>query len=275
MGIADIAGAEITAYREANRAALPAAREAQQDEMALVDTSLRDIDLRVAALKGEEAQIRALETLRATDRRRLEDIAAELSVAAAQRAPLAERRASLDTTMGDASEVEPRTCAYDRQLGQLQEQYSVVSTKLAEAETAQRLAERQQTERFSLLERAITPEYPLGSGGKKIAIAGAVGSALMALAVASSLIWCGLSSAQQRRCSGNWRLTPIITIPEVPKRKAPSGAGRKVISSLIDNEVGRVPTGGLIGTAGIVHGRRCHPCGGDGRDGVIGSSAQE
>ena len=67
-------------------------------------------------------------------------------------------------------------------LQQLQGQYDNVTQRMAEAETTQRLAERQQSERFTLLDRALSPDYASGGGKKKIAIAGAVASLLGAIA---------------------------------------------------------------------------------------------
>ena len=244
---------EIATYREANRSALPGAREARQDELTQVDTALRALDQELAGLQGEEADIRAKTTLRATDRRRLEDIGQRLSVLAAQRAPLAARKADLDAGIGDVAEVDRVLSAYDRQLRQLQDQYAVVSARLAEAETGQRLAERQQTERFSLLERAITPDYPLGSGGKKIAVAGAIGSAGLALILAFllDLLHPAIRSSSQMERELNLR--PIVAIPTVPP-KARKSTGRKAITSLIESEWGRLPAMGLQRNALILGG---------------------
>ncbi len=245
--------AEMTAYREANRDNLPTARTAIQDEVAQVETALRTIDQQLAGLQGEEARIRAAETLRATDRRRLEDIAAQLDVLAAQRTPLSERKATLDASLRNAPEVDSVMATYDRQLRQLQDQYTVISQRLAEAETNQRLADRQQTERFSMLERAITPEYPMGSGGKKLAIAGAIGSAILSLvlAFALDLLFPAIRSSAQLERELNLR--PIVAIPDVPKRARVS-RGRKAITSLIESEMGRLPMSGFAGNMAILAG---------------------
>ena len=249
--------AEIAAFREANHAALPGAREARQDELALLTTNIRELDQEVAGLQGEEATIRTHETLRATDRRRLEDIAQRLSVLSAQRAPLLEQKATLDGSLGDVGEVDRVLSTYERQLGQLQDQYAVVSTRLAEAETTQRLSNRQQTERFSLLERAITPDYPLGSGGKKIAVAGALASGGLALVLAFILDLLHPAIRNSGQMERELNLRPIVAIPEVPTRRR-TKLGRKTITSLIESEAGRLrvlPTMGntaILGAAAVV-----------------------
>ncbi|MDO8883785.1 Wzz/FepE/Etk N-terminal domain-containing protein, partial [Pseudotabrizicola sp.] len=122
--------AEVATYRDANRSALPGVREARQDEITQLETSLRALDQETTGLQSEDAQVRALPTMRATDRRRLEDIGQRLSVLAAQRTPLAARKAALEATLGDTAEVERALSAYERQLRQLQDQYTVVSQRM-------------------------------------------------------------------------------------------------------------------------------------------------
>lgn len=236
--------AEIAAFRDANRGTLPGVREARQDEIAQLDATLRTLDQEVAALQTEDLQVRRLETMRATDRRRLEEISQRLSVLTAQRAPIADRKTALEATLGDTAEVERALSAYDRQLRQLQDQYTIVSQRMAEAETAQSLASRQQTERFAMLERAITPDYPLGSGGKKIAIAGLIASIGLGLTLAFllDLVQPAIRSSSQMERELNLR--PIVAIPAIPSRNR-KPMGRKAITSLIENEMGRLP--GMVG----------------------------
>ncbi|MFD1807705.1 hypothetical protein ACFSHQ_04630 [Gemmobacter lanyuensis] len=58
--------------------------------------------------------------------------------------------------------------AYDRQLQQLQSQYEAATARKAEAETSLRLEEENHSEHFTLLERAIVPEYPAGGGARRL-----------------------------------------------------------------------------------------------------------
>lgn len=247
--------AEIATYRDANRSALPGVREARQDEIALIETSLRALDQETTGLQSEEAQLRALPTPRATDRRRLEDIAQRLAVLTAQRAPLTERRTALEATLGNTAEVERVLSAYDRQMRQLQDQYSLVSQRMAEAETAQSLAARQQTERFAMLERAITPDYPVGSGGKKIAVAGLIGSAGLALVVAFLLDLLNPVIRTAAQMERELNLRPVVAIPEV-RHSSRKPLTRRVITSLIENDAGHLSgmTGNrlVLGAAGLV-----------------------
>lgn len=246
--------AEIAAYREANRSALPTSREAFQDEATAIDLTLRELDQEMAALQAEETRIRGAEVLRATDRRRQEDIAQRLAMLTAQRAPLLARKTVLNEALSRGAEVDRALAAYDRQQRQIQDQYTVVSQRLAEAETARRLAENQQSERFALLERAIAPQYPLGSGGKKIAIAGTLASALLALGLAFllDLLRPVLRTSAQMQREVNIR--PIVAIPELrhagktraAAKTAAQGVLPRLLSSRPPAQLAMVLGGGVL-----------------------------
>lgn len=213
---------EVAAYREENRDVLPAVREARQDEIMALKNDLRAVEQEIAGLQNEESRVRAVQVSRATDRRRLDEITQRLEVLIAQRGPLQARLDALETTLVKAPEVDRALSGYDRQLRQLQDQYTVISQRLAEAETARRLAENQQTERFAMLERAIDPEYPIGSGGKKLAIAGAIASLGLAFGLAFLLevIAPAIRTSSQMRRELN--IIPIVAIPEVKRSDFPA-----------------------------------------------------
>ncbi len=215
--------AEIAAYKAANADALPTLREQRRDELADFDDDLRQVDQDRVALAGQRAVIERKQNLRETDRRQLEDIAAQTNVLDAQIAAISARRDAIQTALAATPEVERVLNGLERRLTQIQEQYDVVTQRMAEAQTTQRLAERQQAERFTLLERAITPDYPLGNGGKKIAMAGSVVSLIGALMVAFLL---DLAKPVVRTAAQMQRqldLQPVICIPEMRAPKGPVG----------------------------------------------------
>ena len=215
--------AEIAAYRDTNANALPTLRESRRDELAGFDDDLRQADQDRVALAGQRAVIEQKQTLRETDRRLLEEIAANTDVLDAQITAITARRDALQAALAATPEVERVLNSYDRRLTQLQDQYDVVTQRMAESQTTQRLAERQQAERFTLLERAITPEYPLGNGGKKIAIAGSVVSLLGALLLAFLL---DLAKPVVRTAAQMQRqldLQPVVCIPEMRGAKGVFG----------------------------------------------------
>ncbi len=214
---------DIATYKNTNANAMPTLRDARRDELAGLDSDLRRVDQDRATLAGEKSVIEAKQTLRETDRRALEDIAAKLGVLEAQAASIATRRDAVQAALAATPEVERVLSGYERQLKQLQDQYEVVTQRMAEAETTQRLAERQQAERFTLLERAIVPEFSMGSGGRKIAIAGSVAALLSALFLAFLLDLAKpivRTAAQMQR---QLDLQPVVCIPEIRKPKGRFG----------------------------------------------------
>jgi tyrosine-protein kinase Etk/Wzc len=206
---------EIATYRNENATALPGIETARQDELVSVETDLRELDQSIVALTSEQAAIAAQQTIRATDRRRLDEIGAALAQFQAQRAALADRQTSIAAAMSETPDVERTLRGFERQLQQLQDQYTVVSRRLAEAETDLRIASQQQDERFSLLERAITPEFAQGGGAKKVAAAGAMASLFAALGLAFLLDLLKPVVRTEAQMMRELDLRPVISIPEL------------------------------------------------------------
>jgi uncharacterized protein involved in exopolysaccharide biosynthesis len=216
---------EASAYRTANAGATPALAEAQREQLVTLDTALAALEQEEASLVAERAALEAQGSRRATERRRLEEIGAQLGRLSGQQDTLAARKAEVEARLVGVPEVERTLAGFDRTLQQLQDQYAVVTRRLAEAETALKLAERQQGERFTLLERAITPEYPLGSGGRRLAMVGAVASLVagIGLAFLIDLMFPVVRSARQmERQLG---LRPVIVLPDLSLAAGPRQRG--------------------------------------------------
>jgi tyrosine-protein kinase Etk/Wzc len=225
--------AELTAYKNTNAAALPTFRDANRDEMVSLDAELRRLSQEKLALEGEAAQITAKDNQRETDRRALDDLSARIAVLDSQIASIAARRAELEADLSTSPEVERVLAGYDRQLEQLRAQSDAANARMAQSEIDARLAERQQAERFTLLERAIVPETSVGGGNKKVALAGAFASlfAAIGLAFLLDLIFPVVRSAAQMERQLDLR--PVVSIPEIKPQKA-GRAGRGMMKMLDD-----------------------------------------
>lgn len=218
--------AEAAAFQNENAANLPEAREARREALVSLETDLRRQLQDKLALEGEAAQINAKSTLRETDRRALDEIASQLAVLDAQIGIAQTRRAELQAELASSPEVERVLAGYDRQLDQLRGQQDAAMARMSQAEIDARLAEMQQAERFTLLERAIEPESSMGGGNKKLAVAGTLASLIagLALAFVLDLIFPVVrTAAQMERQFG---LRPVVTIPEVRPEKPPHWARR-------------------------------------------------
>jgi len=205
--------AEVADYKNANTVSGMA--EAQQDELVSVEAELRQLEQSLVAPMEEQRQLSARGKLRTTEQRRVQELEAQIAVLSEQKAALTTRRAELAAALASQPEVERVLAGYLRQLDQLGESRGVVTARLAEAETAARLAERQQDERFALLDRAVTPERSIASGGKKLFAAGALASLLAGLGLAFVLDLMKpvlRTSTQMERQLG---LRPIVAIPEL------------------------------------------------------------
>jgi uncharacterized protein involved in exopolysaccharide biosynthesis len=226
--------AEVAAYKAENGAASTGVIEAQRDELVSLETDMRALDQSLVALIEEQRQLSERGNLRATEQRRLQEIEAEVAVLVEQKSALTTRREELTASLAGLPEVERALAGYQRQLDQLQDSLDMVAVKLTEAETEAKLAERQQGERFALLDRAMTPEYAVGSGGKKLVVAGSAASILLALGFAFLLDLLKpivRTSSQMERQLG---LRPIVAIPDLglpdrPRRKLGGGPGAAVM----------------------------------------------
>ncbi len=243
---------EIADYKNQHSAALPSEAAAMRTELTGLDSDIRRASQdRIAAVREAET-IRAKETQRETDRRQLEDLTQRIGVLDAQIATADARRKELADALAATPEVERVLAAYDRQLTQMQSQYEVVTGRLAEAETDLRLAERQQTERFILLDRALTPESPVGGGRKKIAFAGAFASLIGGLVLAFVLELLNpvvRTAAQMERQLG---LRPVVLIPDVTPRARQASAAR--LRGLLDDPLalaGSLPRAVVLGGAAL------------------------
>ncbi|TXI06598.1 MAG: hypothetical protein E6Q73_00385 [Pseudorhodobacter sp.] len=232
--------AETARYKNENAGILPEMRVALGDEMVNLDTDLRQLRQDRVALEGQAAQINAKETRRETDRRALDDITAQLSVIDSQIASAEARQTALEAELATSPEVERVLAGYDRRLDQLRAQHDAATGRMVQAETDARLAELQQTERFTLLERAIIPEGPMGGGNKKLAIAGAMASLLAGLAIAFMLDLMNPVVRTAAQMERQLDLRPVVSIPEVVAPKN-AGAGKGLVKLLDD------PTKPLLG----------------------------
>ncbi len=198
---------QIAVFKSAHSDQLPAGVADLRDQLA----SLRDTDLDL------DQKILTQET--ASDRQRDDVKAANIQLLNEQKLLIAERVAQLQQQISGAPEVERELSAMERQLTQLQEQYSVITRRQAEAEMGQALEDRQQMDRFEVLETALVPEYPVSRSRKKTAIMGAVASLIAGIAVAfgAELFNPAIrSAAQMERILG---IQPVVAIPEVQSRR--------------------------------------------------------
>lgn len=215
---------EIVAYKNQNQGSLPTQEVPLNTELLRLDDQTRTLDQRRLAAQANLDRITQTGGARTTEQRQKESLTSELAQIGQEQAALAARVAQIQADLARMPEVEKALDTFDRRRQQLEEQHSAVMTRLAEAETAVRLAESQKSDRVMMLERALTPPYPVGSGGKKTVVAGALASLLLGLGLAllrDQLNPVLRTAAQMERQTG---LRPVMVLPIVQTGR---GARRK------------------------------------------------
>lgn len=211
----------IADFKNRNSDSLPAANESRRDEITELDAEIRTLDQQLVGLAGETAVLENNRARRSLEERQLESARARQTVIEAQKAALQTRRAEVEAAIARTPAIERELSAFDRELQQLQSQYEVVTTRLAEARTTQRLEERDQSERFSLLERAIIPDAPSSSRATKITVLGVVASLGLAFGLAFLLDLMHPVLRTQAQMERALDLRPVVTIPELRRPRRP------------------------------------------------------
>lgn len=197
---------EYSQFQQENAGSLPAAIATQRTQLASLIESRIAIEQQIIELENAAGQLLAEAQARRSDllTRRLDLVVSEI--------------ADLQGAIAAAPEVQRQINAYEREITQLQGELEVITTRRAEAAMNQLLDSRNQAERFEVLETAIAPEFAVSASRRKIALAGGVVVALLALGTALAIeILDGRlrSPAQMERELG---VAPVIAIPNLRNR---------------------------------------------------------
>jgi uncharacterized protein involved in exopolysaccharide biosynthesis len=205
--------AEATRFKNANVDALPGAETARNDELIRLAEQRREIDRQLLTLNRDRSALAAETPPRTVTQRQIALIDGQIAVLDEQRAALVARETAVQESIRRAPGVETELGNLDRALRQLQEQFGVATRSLAEAETAIRLSQSEQGDRFEVIERAVPPDFPASSGRRRAMVFGAAASVALALAAALLLEMRNpviRTSGQMQRSVG---ITPVIAIP--------------------------------------------------------------
>ena len=168
----DTAEAEFAHFKEANGASLPDGIIGQRDQQSRLVQSRIVLDQQIIGLQTN------------ADRQREDEVIRQNTLLEQQRDLIDQNIATIQAALDAAPEVQRQYSAFDRQIGQLQEEIRVITTRRTEAAMNQLLETQDQAARFEVLETAIVPEYSVSASRKKLAVAGGIFSALLALGLA-------------------------------------------------------------------------------------------
>ena len=173
--------------------------------------SLREADLRL------DQEIVTLQSN--SERQREEVLDRQIALLQEQKALIAARLTRIEEQIREAPEVERTLGAMERELSRLQEQYTVITRRTAEAEMGQMLEDRAQSDRFEILETALVPEFSISRSRKRTAMMGAFASLLLGIGAAFLAEMRNpaiRTPAQMERALG---LQPVVSIPPIKTRR--------------------------------------------------------
>lgn len=198
---------ELAAYKTQNQASLPGNLVSQRDQLARLSDSQLAVEQQLIQLQTQSERIRA------------EDLARQTNLLRQQKLLLEERIMIVQAALNAAPEVERQLSAMQRSLGQLQDELSLITTRRADAAMNQQLESQNQVERFEVLETAIVPEYPISSGRRKLALAGAIGSLMLAVGLALGLEFMNAGIRTAAQMEKELDIRPVVVIPNLDRQK--------------------------------------------------------
>lgn len=213
--------ARIAEFKTRNADALPSGMAPLREQLADLQDSVLELDREIVALQTNSA------------RQREGVLEREEALLSEQKMLVEKRIARIEETIRNAPEVERALSGLEREQTQLQEQYSVITRRKAEAEMGQALEDRRQMDRFEVLETALVPEVPASQSRVKLAILGGIASVLAGFFVgfAVELFNPAIRNADQmERMLG---VQPVVAIPAIQTRGARRGRRLGLLALLL------------------------------------------
>lgn len=199
--------AEFARFKEANGESLPDGLTSQREQQSRLAESRIALDQQIIELQT------------ANDRFREEEVARQKDLLEQQRDLLNQNIATIQTALDAAPEVQRQFNAFDRQLGQLQEELRVITTRRTEAAMNQLLETQDQAARFEVLETAVVPEFSVSASRKKVALAGAVFTGLVALGLAFGLEMLNPAIRTAAQLERHLGVQAVVVVPYLTTRR--------------------------------------------------------
>lgn len=225
----------LQAFRNDNALSISGTLDFLRTQIGGINESLRDIDREIALHESEIERLSGSSGLSTVEQRRIDTLRGELDDLTRQRNRLIDSRNALEADISGAPGIERELAAFERQLSGLQDQLSIVSSRLREAETNLALERADQGGRLTVIEAATVPEYAVSRSRKVTALMGGLASLAAALGLALLFEWLNpviRTPAQMQRRFG---LRPVMAVPSLdgghldkrPDRVAETGTTRR------------------------------------------------
>lgn len=148
-------------------------------------------------------------------RRRAHFIETQLEVLNDQKVALENRRIALGKSIAATPETETRLNALSRRQLELENQYSVIIRKRADAETGEKLEANQQAERFEVIENALAADEPVSPNRPQILALGSGFAISLAVGLALFLELKNPAMRSAAQMERKLELRPVATIPYI------------------------------------------------------------
>ncbi|HHY03494.1 MAG TPA: hypothetical protein GX686_11660, partial [Paracoccus sp.] len=208
---------QISDYRRRNFDVLPTGLHNRTEELLQLGVSTRDIDAELVSLRRKQAA--AGDRGSTLERQAAADLERQIAVLETQREALQARVTQIEDTARLSVTAEAELAALDRERESLRGQLAGIASRRVAAESQQRRDSSMVSDSFTLLEKAVPPDYPTSSQRKKIALAGGMLSVMAAVALALLMEMRRpviRTAAQMERITG---LRPVIDLPDTSPRE--------------------------------------------------------
>jgi len=218
---------ELAAFRRANDLSIEGSLEFRRSELGSLNDAILalDRDIITAGLQLENLD-RSGATRAATVAREEQELTRQLNNLETQRQLLLNRRNALSASIETTPEVERGLAEFSRRREQLSGQLDVITTRRTEAEVGFSLESAASGERFTTLEEAPLPDFPISMSRKKRVFFGVAASGMLGLLIAFLLELrrpVVRTAKQMQRETG---LLPVVSIPETGPVKHRKGLGK-------------------------------------------------
>lgn len=198
---------EIATFRTTNIDSLPDGLTTQRDRLTRLTESRLTLEQERIELQGAAGRMRA------------DEAAAQDTLLSEQIDLVTQDIAEIEAAIAAAPDVERQLTAMTRTLDQLEAELTVLTTQRTEAATAELLATSEQIARYTVLEEAQLPEFPVSMSRRKLAIAGGVAVALFAGALALGLEVMNPTIRNSRQMERLLGVQPVITVPHLRSQR--------------------------------------------------------
>ncbi|MEP5729189.1 MAG: DUF874 domain-containing protein [Sulfitobacter sp.] len=219
--------ADLAAFRGANDLSIEGSLEFRRSELGSLNDALLSLDREIITAQLALQNIdRSGGTRAATVERQEEEFQRLIDGLTTQRSLLQDRRETLSASIETSPQVERALAEFDRRMTQLRGQLDVVSTRRSEAEVGFSLETAARGERFSTLEEAQVPDYPITMSRKNRVIMGVMAALFMGLGLAFLLELRRPVIRTARQMERETGLLPVVSIPETSPAKKRKGLSK-------------------------------------------------